>query len=62
MPQRLSIGFKSGERARQFKRGIFFPANHAMECSDVIQITHPFAEAEKKTLLFFVNVKQEKYD
>jgi hypothetical protein len=26
------------------------------------QITHPFAEAENKTLLLFVNVKQEKYD
>jgi hypothetical protein len=26
------------------------------------QITHPFAEGENKTLLLFVNVKQEKYD
>jgi hypothetical protein len=26
------------------------------------QITHPFAEAENKTLLLFVNVKQQKYD
>jgi hypothetical protein len=26
------------------------------------QITHPFAEAENKTLLLFVNVKQKKYD
>jgi hypothetical protein len=26
------------------------------------QITHPFAEAENKTLLLYVNVKQEKYD
>jgi hypothetical protein len=26
------------------------------------QITHPYAEAENKTLLLFVNVKQEKYD
>jgi hypothetical protein len=26
------------------------------------QITHPFVEAENKTLLLFVNVKQEKYD
>jgi hypothetical protein len=26
------------------------------------QITHSFAEAENKTLLLFVNVKQEKYE
>jgi tRNA(Leu) C34 or U34 (ribose-2'-O)-methylase TrmL len=26
------------------------------------QITHSFAEAENKTFLLFVNVKQEKYD
>jgi hypothetical protein len=26
------------------------------------QTTHPFAGAENKTLLLFVNVKQEKYD
>jgi hypothetical protein len=26
------------------------------------QIPHPFAEAENKTMLLFVNVKQEKYD
>jgi hypothetical protein len=26
------------------------------------QIIHPFAEAENKTLLLFVIVKQEKYD
>jgi hypothetical protein len=26
------------------------------------QINHPFAEAENKFLLLFVNVKQEKYD
>jgi hypothetical protein len=26
------------------------------------QITHPFAEVENKTLLLFLNVKQEKYD
>jgi hypothetical protein len=26
------------------------------------QITQPFAEAENKTLLLFVNIKQEKYD
>jgi hypothetical protein len=26
------------------------------------RITHPFAEAENKTFLLFVNVKQEKYD
>jgi hypothetical protein len=26
------------------------------------QITHPFAEAKTKTLLLFVNVKQEKSD
>jgi hypothetical protein len=26
------------------------------------QMTHPFAEAENKTFLLFVNEKQEKYD
>jgi hypothetical protein len=26
------------------------------------QITHPFAEAENRTLLLFVKVEQEKYD
>jgi hypothetical protein len=26
------------------------------------QISHPFAKAENKTILFYVNVKQEKYD
>jgi hypothetical protein len=26
------------------------------------QITHPFVEAENKTILLFVNVKQEKSD
>jgi hypothetical protein len=26
------------------------------------QTTHPFAEAENKTILLFVNAKQKKYD
>jgi hypothetical protein len=33
-----------------------------MHVEESTQITHPFAEAENKILLFFVNVKQEKYD
>jgi hypothetical protein len=33
-----------------------------MHVEATTQITHPFAEAELKTLLLFVNVKQEKYD
>jgi hypothetical protein len=33
-----------------------------MHVEESTQITHPFAEAECKTLLLFVNVKQKKYD
>jgi hypothetical protein len=33
-----------------------------MHVEESKQITHPFAEAERKTLLLFVNVKHKKYD
>jgi hypothetical protein len=33
-----------------------------MQIDASTQITHPFADAENKTLLLLLNVKQEKYD
>jgi hypothetical protein len=33
-----------------------------MHVEESTQTTHPFAEAESKTLLLFVNVKQKKFD
>jgi hypothetical protein len=41
-------------RSRKYRRIMLVKAS--------TQITQPFAEAENKTLLLFVNVKQEKYD
>jgi hypothetical protein len=45
---------KSTYRSRKYRK--------IMHVEVSTQITHPFAEAEDKTLLLFVNVKQEKYD
>jgi hypothetical protein len=41
-------------RSRKYRRIMHVKAS--------TQITQPLAEAENKTLLLFVNVKQEKYD